>query len=75
METEYLYPEIADRSAPGVWQEAGAHDIREAARERARKLLASHYPEYIDRAADEKIRAHFPIALPREAMRPGNDRW
>jgi trimethylamine---corrinoid protein Co-methyltransferase len=75
METEYLYPEIADRSAPSAWQEAGAHGIRDHARERARKLLVSHYPEYIDRAADAKIRALFPIALPRAAMRPGNDRW
>jgi trimethylamine--corrinoid protein Co-methyltransferase len=75
METEYLYPEIADRSAPNAWEEAGAHDIREHARQRARKLLSSHYPEYIDRATDEKIRERFPIALPRKAMRPGNGRW
>jgi len=75
METEYLYPEIADRSAPSAWQEAGAHDIRERARQRAKQLLSSHYPGYIDRSTDEKIRARFPIALPREAMQPGNDRW
>jgi trimethylamine:corrinoid methyltransferase-like protein len=54
---------------------AGAYDIREHARQRVRKLLSSHYPEYIDRATDEKIRERFPIALPREAMRPGNGRW
>ncbi|MDH3519785.1 MAG: trimethylamine methyltransferase family protein [Myxococcales bacterium] len=75
METEYLYPEIADRTSPSAWEEAGGHDLRERARQRARQLLASHYPEYIDRATDEKIRARFPIALPREAMRPGNRRW
>jgi len=75
LETEYLYPDIADRSAARAWQEAGAQDIRDRARECARKLLASHYPEYIDRAADEKIRARFPIVLPHKAMRPGNDRW
>jgi hypothetical protein len=45
------------------------------ARENARKLIASHYPEYIGHAADEKIRARFPIVPPRKAMRPGNERW
>lgn len=74
METEYLYPAIANRQSPDVWREAGARDIHEVARERVRKTLSSHYPEYIDRRTDEELRDRFPIALPKDAMRPGT-RW
>jgi trimethylamine--corrinoid protein Co-methyltransferase len=75
MESEYLYPDLVDRSAPSLWEEEGARDIRDVAHERARDVLSSHYPEYIDRAADDKIRERFPIHLPRPAMQPGNGRW
>jgi hypothetical protein len=43
--------------------------------EKARAILASHYPEYIDAAVDEEIRRRYPIALPREAMAAGCGRW
>jgi trimethylamine--corrinoid protein Co-methyltransferase len=75
METEFLYPDLADRSAPRAWEEAGAREIRERARERVRQLLSSHYPVYIDDVTDEKIRERFEIALPRKAMITGNGRW
>jgi trimethylamine--corrinoid protein Co-methyltransferase len=71
MESEYLYPEVADRRTYGEWQDSGSPDIREAAVARAREILSNHYPAYIDPAADERIREQFPIALPREALRPG----
>jgi len=70
MRSEYAYPELADRSSPRNWEEAGSPDIRERAAERAREILASHYPEYIDPGTDEKIRERFPIRLTREDMRP-----
>ncbi len=75
METEYLYPAIADRSSRDEWVEQGKPDIRERAAERVRAILSSHYPEYIDSKADETIRQRFPIHLPRQAMRQGNGRW
>ncbi len=75
MESEFLYPGIADRNPPGVWQENGGHDIRQAAHQKVNDILSSHYPEYIDRAADKKIRDRFPIALPREAMSAAGGRW
>jgi trimethylamine---corrinoid protein Co-methyltransferase len=74
METEYLYPSIANRQSPDVWRENGAKDVHEVARERVKTTLSSHFPEYIDRQTDEVIRSRFPIRLPREAMRPG-PRW
>ncbi len=75
MQAEYLYPEVADRRSQGEWEEAGSPDILVAARARAREILSSHYPGYIDPATDAKIRERFEILLPRNAMRPGNGRW
>jgi trimethylamine--corrinoid protein Co-methyltransferase len=75
MQTEYLYPEIADRRSPGEWEATGRQDIYELAHERVKGILSSHYPEYIDPAADARIRERFPIKLKAEDMRPGNGRW
>jgi trimethylamine--corrinoid protein Co-methyltransferase len=75
MESEYLYPELADRASRDEWQDAGGGDILEAARARVREILSGHYPSYIDRAADARIREDFEIHLPAAAMRPGNGRW
>jgi len=75
METEYLYPAIADRQSPEMWRQAGSRDIHEVARDRVRRVLSTHYPQYIDPRVDAEIRSRFPIRLPPEAMRPGNGRW
>jgi len=75
MQKEYLYPEVADRRTPGEWQVSGKEDIYELAHEKVKKILSSYYPEYIDPAADTRIRDNFPIRLAREDMRAGNGRW
>jgi trimethylamine--corrinoid protein Co-methyltransferase len=75
METEYLYPDLADRDPPTTWEEAGATDMRARARTRVRELLSTHYPEYIDAKTDAAIRERYPIRLERDAMRPDCGRW
>ncbi len=75
MQTEYLYPEIADRLTPGAWQEMGRETMYAKANGRVREMLSTHYPEYIDPVADKRIRDKFPIRLTHEDMRPGNGRW
>jgi len=75
MQKEYLYPEVADRRTPGEWEVTGKEDVYELAHEKVKKILSSHYPEYIAAAADRKIRDKFPIRLTREEMRAGNGRW
>ena len=75
METEYLYPTLADRQSYGAWEQQGSHDAFESAHQRARKLLSGHYPDYMNSAADARIRAHFPIRMRPEDMRAGNGRW
>jgi trimethylamine--corrinoid protein Co-methyltransferase len=75
MESDYFYPAIGDRSSPTTWEDGGAKDILERARERVREILHAHYPDHINLAVDDKIRNTFNILLPREAMQPGNGRW
>lgn len=75
MRTEYEYPALADRRTPGEWEAAGSPDIRTLAGERVRQILSTHYPEYIEPAVDRRIRETFPILLPEEYMKPGNERW
>ena len=75
MESEYHYPEIADRSAYGLWESNGSPDIREAAEARVREILSGHYPRYIEPKVDEEIRRRFPIVLDPADMAPGCGRW
>ena len=75
MESDFLYPDLGDRQTPAVWEEQGAKDISELAREKTVALLKDHYPTHFSSEIDDKIREHFEILLPRAAMRPGNGRW
>ncbi len=64
MRTEYYYPEIADRRSREAWMEAGAPDMRELARQRAREILDSYFPSPLPPEIDRAIRSRFPILLP-----------
>ncbi|HEY5658507.1 MAG TPA: trimethylamine methyltransferase family protein [Myxococcota bacterium] len=75
MQSEYLYPEVADRRTVGEWEESGRGTVYDLAHERVVRLLSSHYPEYIDPKADARIRENYPIKLAPEDMKPGNGRW
>ena len=74
MQKEYLYPQVADRSSPKEWAEQGSTDVLQRARSRVGDILSRHYPGHIDPALDAKIRERFPIRLPYENMKPGNNR-
>jgi len=75
MESEYLYPEIADRSSLQDWELQGRLDIYTRAKIQVQKILSSHYPTYIEKSIDSKIRENFPILLNQEDMRPESRRW
>ncbi len=75
MHSEYLYPDLADRSAPGAWESLGNKNLYEQAHERVHEMLESYYPTYINAAADARIRSKFPIELNPNDMRKGNGRW
>ena len=63
MESEYVYPKIANRKSPSDWKQAGALDSREQATLKAKKILNTYYPQYIDPKLDSVIRRNFPIRL------------
>jgi trimethylamine--corrinoid protein Co-methyltransferase len=75
MRSEFQYPELADRTSPGAWEEQGSRSIFDRAHEHVREILAFHYPEYLDPALDARIRGRFPIRLDPVDMRLGNGRW
>ena len=70
METDYVYPHIADRQVPSAWAESGSKDMLTRALERTRQILHSHRPQYIDRATDARIRARYDIILPSDVVSP-----
>ena len=69
MQTEYLYPGVADRRSPNDWTERGSLDVVQRAAEKIREILASHYPSHIPESVDAAIRARFPVRLPRAGMK------
>jgi trimethylamine--corrinoid protein Co-methyltransferase len=75
MKSEFVYPEIADRRLPDHWLNDGKKTIYDQAHKKVKKMLSGHYPEYIDPAADVRIRNQFPIKLKTADMKPGNGRW
>jgi len=75
MQSEYVYPEVGDRTSPKEWLEQGATDITQRAAVRSREILSRHYPAHIDPALDAALRQRFAIKLPTEIMAPGNGRW
>ena len=75
MQSEYLYPDVADRDTPNAWEAAGGPTLYEQAHERVHAMLGDYFPTYIDPAVDRRIRERFPIRLRREEMQAGNGRW
>ncbi len=66
MKTEYLYPRLGDRQSVDDWIETGSRSIWSRARDRVAAILAADAPDYLAPAADQRIRARFPIRLERE---------
>jgi len=71
MTRDYVYPDLGNRDSIEDWEASGRPDIREAARQRVKQILSTHYPDYVGATNDEAIRAMLEIRLPRDVMRPG----
>ena len=74
MQRDYYYPSLADRTSPEVWDSSGGFDALARCRFRSRELLAGHYPNYIPRKVEQRIRAKYNILLPEDTMKSG-ERW
>lgn len=68
MKSDYFYPHLGDRRTPKEWQDDGSRPVGELAREKARLLLAEHYPKHIPDDRDQELRAAFDIRLSREQI-------
>ncbi len=68
MQTEYVYPSIADRSSPKEWLELGKPDILQRAVERKREILDNHHPGHLTPDLDAIIREKFDIKLAKSDM-------
>ena len=61
MQTEYIYPAVANRSSPKEWNELGRPDLVQKAIERKNRILAEAAPSLIDFEADAAIRKRWDI--------------
>ncbi|MBX9455042.1 MAG: trimethylamine methyltransferase family protein [Rhizobium sp.] len=61
MQTEYIYPAVANRSSPKEWVELGRPDLIQKAIERKNRILADAAPSLIDFEADAAIRKRWQI--------------
>jgi trimethylamine--corrinoid protein Co-methyltransferase len=68
MQTGFLYPDFSDRDSPGVWAENGKPSLIGKAITRKKEILGNHFPVHIKDEVDQRIRAEFPIFLPRQAI-------
>ena len=61
MQTEYIYPAVADRLSPKEWQEVGRPDLLAGARARKEAILAASEMPLVAPEIDRAIRARFNI--------------
>jgi trimethylamine--corrinoid protein Co-methyltransferase len=70
MQTQYLYPNVGERSSPKKWEEKGRPNILDRARKRLEEILGSNYPTHVSPYNDDRNRALFPVHLPRKMIGP-----
>ena len=63
MQSEYIYPEVGDRTSPKEWAEIGKPNLVKVAIERKNKLLALENVAALSVEKDARIRASLPIRL------------
>jgi trimethylamine--corrinoid protein Co-methyltransferase len=64
MQTEYIYPALADRTSPKEWAELGKPDLLARATARKEEILAQRAAARFDHQTDRLIRERFNIHLP-----------
>lgn len=68
MQSEYIYPDLSDRTSPNVWEENGKPVLLDKAIKKRNEILANHFPQHISNEMDAKLRQRFPIFLSPESM-------
>ena len=73
METEFLYPDLADRRTTQEWEEQGKQSIYDLAHEKLNGMM-KNYCQSILIAKLIKNKVKFPIKLSKDRMKP-NTNW
>jgi len=68
MQTEYLYPDVVDRTSPKQWLENQLRNSLDHASQKTSQILSSHYPTSIPEHIDQQLREQFPVKLSRKLM-------
>ncbi len=68
MQSEYVYPELGDRSSPKEWDENGRPDLLARATAEKERILAEVFPRHVAEEIDTAVRAVFDIKLPTGRM-------
>ncbi|MEM7748054.1 MAG: trimethylamine methyltransferase family protein, partial [Pseudomonadota bacterium] len=63
MQSEYIYPEIADRTSPKEWEENKKPDLLQKAIARKNEILENSQTPLIDLVTDQAIRERWKIAI------------
>lgn len=62
MESEYIYPEVFDRSPTDAWEKQGAEDVIVRVQAQTKAIMGSHFPNYFAEQ-DSRVRQQYPILL------------
>jgi trimethylamine--corrinoid protein Co-methyltransferase len=68
---EHYLPTIINRERMERWERAGSKDLREVAREEAKRILKEHRPEPLDRGVEENLKKIVKEVEKRESERVG----
>ena len=68
MQSEYIYPELGNRSSPNVWMEEGKPNLIDNAVKQKTQILQNWFPDHISDDLDNRIRQEFDIFLSKEAI-------
>ena len=75
MQSEYLYPSVANRLSIKEWDEAGKPELVRDAQARAGEILSNYVPQHVPLHVHEAIRARHPIRLPLAELDGTSSRW
>ena len=63
MQSEYIYPDLANRSSPKEWEEQGKPVLVNEATAKVAAILAQGDNEVLDAEIDVRLRARFDLLL------------
>ena len=66
MRSDFLYPEVADRSSIETWAEAGSLDMADRSHKRAKLLLDQHWPNHVPDPIFREIATRFGLTGQKE---------